>query len=111
MRDHITLGPTPVEEDCAQVGLDCYPEQSREECIRYRALLEATFGDGSRVGCSFGVKAFPHDFGTYREVVVYFDVDVEEQVEFAYNVEANMPLTWRDTSDVAFENNGPGVYP
>ena len=42
----------------------------------------------------FAVKSFPHDFGTYREVVVYYDT--EENDSIAYEIEANLPTTWDD---------------
>ena len=40
----------------------------------------------------FAVKSFPHDFGTYREVLVYYDT--EENDPIAHEVEANLPKTW-----------------
>lgn len=91
MRDWIELGPTPMGEECTQVGTDAYPEQSLAECRRYRELLERKFPKAT-----FGIKTFPHDFGSYREVVVYFDDDVEGSLSTALNVERNLPENWED---------------
>jgi len=95
MRDYIELGPTPAGESCAQVGADDYHEKAREECQRYKELLEATFPDPPQ-GSRFAIKSFPHDFGSYYEVVVWFDDDNEKSVDFAYKVERNLPETWED---------------
>jgi hypothetical protein len=56
-------------------------------------LLERTFGKPPRGAC-FGVKSFPHDFGSYYEVVIHFDDDYDEAADFAYEVERNLPETW-----------------
>lgn len=91
MRDYIELGPTPSGEDCAQVGTDKYPEQSLAESRRYCDMLQKKFPKAN-----FGIRSFPHDFGTYREVVVYFDDDVDGSLSVALDVERNLPETWED---------------
>jgi hypothetical protein len=35
MREYLTLGPAPCNEDCAQVGQPDYHERAREECRRF----------------------------------------------------------------------------
>lgn len=95
MREYITLGATPCEEECAQVGDPDYDDKSFVESYRYIALLRKLFGDppcGPRY--NFGVKGFPHDFGTYHEVVVWYDTELQETVDFAFRVENNLPATW-----------------
>ena len=72
MPSYLSLAPTPVEEDCAQVGTDDYTARARAECQRFITLLRKKFGpepDGARLA----VKSFPHDFGDYFEVVVRRD--------------------------------------
>jgi hypothetical protein len=39
-------------------------------------------------------KAFPHDFGTYREVCAMYDEDDAAGMELAYWLESNTPETW-----------------
>ena len=97
MREYITLGPTPCEEACAQVGSDNYSIDSDHECRRYIQLLIKLFPDTPEYYNShmtFTKKGFPHDFGTYHEVVVWYDTDNEESVKFAFHVEANLPANW-----------------
>ncbi|MBU1374312.1 MAG: hypothetical protein KKG25_16320 [Bacteroidetes bacterium] len=93
MRDYITLGPVPCDEDCAQVGQDDYPERSRAEYKAYFCQLRRQFGKEPG-GAMFSVKSFPHDFGSYREVVVYYDNENEASVDFAYKVEGELPGEW-----------------
>ena len=85
-RDYIELGPTPAGEPCVQIGVDNYSVAARIECRRYKQLLEKMFPT-----CEFAVKGFPHDFGSYYEVVVYID---ESNPHRAFNVEKNLPETW-----------------
>lgn len=40
------------------------------------------------------VKGFSHDFGTYYEVVVDYDDEVEKTVDYAFLLEGEMPLNW-----------------
>lgn len=100
MRDYLTLGPTPSDEKCSQVGTDNYVEQSKKECTAYVHQLERLFTTAidSKVpeDCYFGIKRFDHDFGSYREVVIYYDSDNEESSNFAFNVENNCPANWDD---------------
>jgi hypothetical protein len=93
MRDYFTLGSTPYEEDCAQVGTEGYYERAKAECKRYIELLRKIFGnepDGARLA----IKSFPHDFGTYYEVVCWFDTGLKESVEYAEKCEDEGPGTW-----------------
>jgi hypothetical protein len=45
-------------------------------------------------GAQFRLKSFPHDFGSYHEVVMSFDPAVRTAAEFACRVEANLPAEW-----------------
>lgn len=105
MREYIELGSAPAEEDCAQVGSDNYYEKAKEESKKYISLLEKKFGKYKPLNCSFKRKSFPHDFGDYYEVVVTYDSDDEESMNFAYHVESNLPTTWFDDREVPFKNN------
>lgn len=88
MRDYLCLGPVPDEEDCQQVGTSSYDyDKDIADLRRYKAMLEARWPDAH-----FGIKSFPHEFGTYREVVVYFDT--EEENPLAFEIEANLPRIW-----------------
>ena len=98
MRDYLTLGPTPADESCQQVGT---PNYSSQEALResriYINQLERVFGpppEGSRLT----IKSFPHDFGSYSEVVVYFDDTVEASLDYAFKLEGNLPAKWDSVS-------------
>lgn len=95
-QEYITLGPVPGKEKCEQVGPDYDPQRATAEMHRYIAQLKKMFPAWEAVGCSFRVKSFPHDFGSYREVIVTYDPDNADQVAFAFMVEANLPSEWTD---------------
>jgi hypothetical protein len=93
--EYIELGPVPASEDCVQVG-DCnYNVLARKECDRYMELLEKKFPTND-TNNFFSIKKFPHDFGSYYEVVCNFDPTDIDSVDFAYHVESNLPETWED---------------
>ncbi len=87
--EYIELCSTPYEEDCAQIGEENYNSKSRIECEVYISQLERLFPDAQ-----FGVKSFSHDFGRYREVVVYYDDNDDESTSVAFEVESNLPTEW-----------------
>ena len=98
MRDYISIGSTPCDEPCAQLGQPDYRKKALAECHRFIELLRKTF-DSEPEGAELRVKAFSHDFGTYYEVVCYFDPDLRASVEYALRCEAEMPATWEEESE------------
>jgi hypothetical protein len=103
MTDYITIGPSPSAEDCAQVGAADYPEASRKECKRYIEQLLRVYGPPPE-GAQLLVKSFPHDFGTYREVVCKYDTENEEAVDYAMRVE-NGCENWDEVPATTKEGN------
>jgi hypothetical protein len=93
MRDYITVGASPCEESCAQVGQPGYAQQAREECRRFIQLIREKLGPEPE-GARLAHKSFPHDFGDYLEVVCYFDPAVEAAVDYAHRCESDAPATW-----------------
>ena len=93
MTDYIYLGPTPTHENCAQVGAPDYTVRAIDECKRYIALLRKKMGPEPE-GARLMVKAQPHDFGTYHEVVCQFDSENEEAMNYAYRCENDGPTHW-----------------
>lgn len=95
--DHETLGPVPSDENCAQVGQDNFSEQSMQECKRYMEMLENKFpAPNDDVFGYFSIKSFPHDFGSYREVVFIYNSDCEDSCDYMLHVEGNLPNTWEE---------------
>lgn len=93
MMDYVSVGPAPYEENCAQVGQPDYPERSRIECRVFANQLRRVLGEPP-AGARIGVKTFEHDFGTYREVVVYYDEDDDEAASYAFRAENEYPARW-----------------
>jgi hypothetical protein len=92
-RNYLNIGSTPPDEDCAQVGSEDYHIKARAECIRYIERIREFCGP-EPVGASLKIKSFPHDFGTYYEVVCWYDEDIKESVDYAFKVEGEGPLKW-----------------
>lgn len=93
--DYLSIGSSPAEESCAQVGSDGYYAKAQKECKAYLHQLKRQFGEPPP-GCTFKIKGNAHDFGTYYEVNVVFNENDEEATEFAYKVEAESPGQWDD---------------
>jgi hypothetical protein len=95
MIDELYLAPTPVCEPCAQLGQPDYFAQTRRETRAFLDQLLRHFGEPP-AGAWFKVRRCHHEFGTYHDIVVRFDDQVEEAVEFAYRAEDELPLYWDD---------------
>ena len=93
MIDYISIGSSPSDESCAQVGSDDYDAQSRKECIAFQGQLRRHF-DSEPKSARLSIKSFPHDFGTYREVVCYYDDDDDIGRDYAYKLESESPARW-----------------
>lgn len=103
MRDYLTLGSSPCDEPCAQLGSPDYFRQMR---IETRALInqlerihpvpqdkDPNFSNASFTPY-YGCKSFPHDFGSYHEVCAFYDDNHEPSVQWAYKAEELFPQTW-----------------
>ena len=107
--DYLVIGSTPADEDCVQVcDNKPYMEEMRKECERFRDLLRDAYPPpvdekGEKRG-GLKVKSFPHDFGTYMEVVAVYDQDYPPAVDWAYELEGNTPATWDELTEIATEN-------
>jgi hypothetical protein len=101
-KDFISIGCTPAAEDCVQVNSEIYYlDDMLKECDRYKEMLQAKFADCTKV--TIAVKTFPHDFGSYAEVVVKYDNEDIEALAQAIHIENNMPMNWTDTEPIKFE--------
>jgi hypothetical protein len=98
MKEYMEIGPSPYDEDCAQVGTENYTQIANKELDAYRNQLNRLFPDAESKGITFRTKWFNHDFGTYGEVCVFWnDLDGEAN-EYAYFIEANLPKNWDEQS-------------
>lgn len=103
--DYMNIAPTPTEEPCTSVTRDgdYYPAMVRE-CSIFMRQLERMFKDREpEYGIEYRVKSFPHEFGRYCEVVVYYDATDEAATDFALLVEGNIPERWDEDALREFE--------
>lgn len=88
------LGPTPCDEDCAQLGQDNFRELAKKEMNAYISQLYRTFPDVNQFNVSFKIKWENHDFGTYGEVVAVYDATNQESTKKALDIEWQLPEKW-----------------
>jgi len=91
--DTLELASAPVGEECAQLGSPDYYERAKKECNAFIGQLRRKFGK-EPVGARLYVKANAHDFGSYYEVACKFDGSNQEAIEYAFDLEANLPENW-----------------
>lgn len=108
MFEYIELSSSPYEESCAALGSGDYAERSRVECRIYKAQLERLYPIPEELSgdAYFGIKTFNHDFGSYREVVINYNPEVEGAIAFALKVEGKCPANW---DEVALEELNKGA--
>lgn len=99
MRDFLNIGCTPCEESCQQVPYTD-PGLARRECLAFIKAIRKKLGNEPE-GASLQVNSFPHDFGTYHEVVCYYNDTMPESEEYALLCESDAPATWREVGMVA----------
>lgn len=92
-RDYIDIGPTPADEPCEQLGPNYDESKAKAECRRFIEVIRKALGPEPE-GARLSIKANAHDFGTYHEVVCYFDTDNEKAAEYAFKCESDAPSRW-----------------
>lgn len=96
MRDYMSIGSAPCDEPCVQVNPEGdYHDAMKAECRRFLDLIRKKLGE-EPPGAHLGIKPNPHDFGTYLDVVCYYDDGDAEATDYAYRCEADAPRTWDD---------------
>ena len=103
--DFIEISPTPVGEECVQVGQDNYNALNRIETRAFVRQLERMFPNRPE-GVVFKTKGYPHDFGTYHEVVAQYPVDDEAAESFAMEVQNQAPKKWDEEARAELEKQG-----
>ena len=85
--NYLTIGSTPHDEPCTQIGDPDYTQKARAECKRFAEQIGKHYPEPA--GGYLQVKSFSHDFGKYYEVVAIFNDKDEEAVNWAYAIEAD----------------------
>ena len=98
MRDYIDIGPVPSDEECTPVGED--REKEMRECRAYIEAIRKKLGNEPK-GASLKIKSNPHEFGSYLEVVCYYEEENETATEYAFKCEGEAPTTWAEVGMVA----------
>lgn len=94
MKEYLELSSVPVDEPCAMVGEADYSTRARLECRAYIDQLKREFPNAEAIGCTFKIRANPHDFGTYYEVAVVYDDNDDDQAATAFEIESSLPMEW-----------------
>jgi len=92
-QDYMTIGSSPTDETCSQLGAEDYEMDAKNECRIFIQQLKRVFGDPPG-NARLSTKGFPHDFGTYYEVVVWYSPNNEKETDYAFKLEANTPAGW-----------------
>lgn len=95
MKDYLVIGSAPYDEDCVQVGSENYAKNARLELNLYIEALRKHCGTEPE-GATLAIKSFPHDFGTYSEVVCHYDDSLPDSEAYAYKCEGEGPATWAE---------------
>jgi len=85
--DYVSIGSTPHNEACAQVGTPDYAQRAKAECARFRDQIARHYPEPENG--YLAIKGFPHDFGTYYEVIARFDDTDEDAINWAFSIEAD----------------------
>lgn len=99
MREYLEIGSTPAGEACVQVGDPTYFSRYRKECQAFINQLRRQLGPEPE-GATLTIKGFPHDFGTYHEVVCRYDDRYPDSVQYAYDCEAKAPEYWDEDAKI-----------
>ena len=94
-RDYIDIGPCPPDEECEQVGPNYDSVKARRQMDAYIRQLRRELGPEPE-GARLAIKSHPHDFGSYSDVVCYYDTDNEAAAEYAFKCEGEGPANWDD---------------
>lgn len=86
MRDYITLGPTPRDEDCAR-----HRTEAHREVNRYIKAIEKTLGKPPD-GASLGIHV------SY-EVCCWYDTENLAAKQYAFDCKSRGPTTWPENKE------------
>ena len=102
--DYIVLSSVPIEEECEQLGPTYDPIKAQKELEVFKNQLERQFPKDGDFPGKLEIKYFDHDFGRYGEVVAHFDSNNEKSINWAFNIENELPLYWDEIAKKQLEN-------
>lgn len=92
--DYINIGSVPNEEPCVAVGSGDYEGPMQDECEVFRRMLQRMFPPPAGSSGVLLVRRHGHEFGPYYEVEAGFESGDVEAAEWAFGLEANVPVRW-----------------
>lgn len=96
MINYLSIGSTPCNEPCQQLGAPTYDEvEAKKECARFRDLIRKKLG-AEPVGARLVIKGHSHDFGTYYELECQFDPENDHATTYAFLCESKAPQDWEE---------------
>jgi len=104
-RDYLNIGPTPASEECQQLGPNYNNRKARAEMAAFINQIRRELGPEPE-GARLAVKSFPHDYGTYSEVVCWFDDTLPDSVDYAFKCEGDIRDTWDDKAIIELAKHG-----
>lgn len=93
MKNHMNLGPTPVDEPCVALSEPDYETLAAMECTRFIKLIRATLGQ-EPAGSLLMIHSMNHDYGAYQEVALFYDDEDKDHRRYAQRCETDLPETW-----------------
>ena len=105
------IGPTPSDENCAQVGSPNYNDLNMIEVAVFKNQCKRQFPNIPN-GAYYIRTRNEHEFGTYHELGIKFEEDNEfeedggEASNYAYNVENNVPEHWDEIAKSELQQKG-----
>ena len=93
MRDVITLGPAPSEEEWARIDQPGYDDRAHTHCSIYLRQLRRQFGHAPN-GAELQIESLPIRTGNCLMVVCYFDAENQEALAYALRCDREALKTW-----------------
>lgn len=95
----MTLGSSPTDETCVQLGTPNYEIRAHLELTAYRDQLYRLMAKSAKVRPSefrLKIRENPHDYGIYLDLVAAFDADDEASSNLFEWLDHHTPDLWDD---------------
>ena len=93
MKEFECIGTTPTEEGCVQLDSPNYYREVRVEIKAFTDQLIRVFGEPPP-GVVFKTNRNLHDVGVYYDILIAYDDQQEQQLEYVMNMVNNLPENW-----------------
>lgn len=94
MDKSIDLGPTPLDEECAQFGSANFAARAYSECVRFKNFLKRKFPPVDDT--FFSIKKVIDGNAIWYGVVINYNPNNKKAKDFALHIANNLPKNWDD---------------